>query len=54
MDVNAWTLIATVFGVLLYIALPVALAAVYLSRVNAALRGRGRGTGADGGGPDAR
>lgn len=54
MDVNVWMLIATVFGVLVYIALPVALAVVYLSRVNAALRGRRRGTTSDGGTRDGR
>jgi hypothetical protein len=37
MNLNSWALIATVLGVLIYIALPVALTVIYLSRLNAAL-----------------
>jgi hypothetical protein len=37
MQVEAWAVIATLLGVVVYVALPVALAVVYLSRVRAAL-----------------
>ncbi|MBI2962798.1 MAG: hypothetical protein HYY35_03525 [Deltaproteobacteria bacterium] len=58
MAFNSWAVVAIVIGVLVYIALPVALAVVYLSRVNAAL-GRDKpkktvaGSAGTGGGPDA-
>ena len=37
MDVSPWAVMATLLGVLIYIALPVALALIYVSRVHAAL-----------------
>lgn len=35
MRVSSWALVATVLGVIVYVALPVALAVIYLSRVRA-------------------
>jgi hypothetical protein len=40
MSLDVWWLLAITLGVIVYIALPVAMAVVYLSRVNAALARR--------------